>query len=38
MKGLDAKKATKKKPAMTAIEKRHAKKAKKSNVGVLGSH
>ncbi len=38
MKGLDAKKATKKKPAKTAIEKRHEKKAKKSNVGMLGSH
>lgn len=36
MKGQDAKKATKKKPAKTADEKRADKKAKKSTGSLLG--
>ncbi len=31
-KGMDSKKAAKKKPAKTAIEKRHEKKAKKVDI------
>ena len=35
MKGLDSKKAAKKKPAKTALEKRAEKKAKKAGVGLF---
>ncbi len=37
-KGLDAKRTTKKKAQKTLLEKRSAKRAKKSGVGILGSH
>ncbi len=36
MKGMDSKKAAKKKPAKSAVEKRADKKAKKTQVGVFG--
>lgn len=36
MKGLDSKKATKKKPSKSADEKRAQKKAKKAGVGLFG--
>jgi hypothetical protein len=36
MKGLDSKKAGKKKPAKSATEKRADKKAKKADSGVFG--
>jgi hypothetical protein len=36
MKGLDSKKAAKKKPAKSADEKRAEKKAKKTGVGLFG--
>lgn len=35
-KGMDSKKATKKKPAKTADEKRADKKAKKTDTGLFG--
>ncbi len=38
MKGMDAKKAGKKKPTRTAEEKRKEKHVKKVNVGTLGEH
>ncbi|BAN47489.1 hypothetical protein [Metapseudomonas resinovorans] len=37
-KGLDAKRTAKKKPQKTLLEKREAKRARKSGAGLLGSH
>ena len=37
-KGQDSKKNVKKKPLLTAKEKKAAKKAKKSDSGILGLH
>ncbi|SEP61130.1 hypothetical protein SAMN05216600_10180 [Pseudomonas cuatrocienegasensis] len=37
-KGMDSKKQAKKKPLMTAQEKRTAKKGKQTEKGLLGSH
>jgi hypothetical protein len=37
-KGLDSKREAKKKPQKTLLEKRTAKRSKKSGAGLLGSH